>query len=55
MNFEVKPNFKVVGKIFGPKIKLYQEELNKLTQTDIKFIQNKEPFTIIRNRYRYIL
>ena len=46
MNFEVKPNFKVVGKIFGPKIKLYQEELNKLTQTDIKFIQNKEPFTI---------
>ena len=46
MNFEVKPNFKVVGKIFGPKIKKYSEELTKLTETDIKFIQNGEPFTI---------
>ena len=46
MNFEVKPNFKAVGKIFGPKIKKYAEELTKLTETDIKFIQNGEPFTI---------
>ena len=46
MNFEVKPNFKVVGKIFGPRIKKYAEELTKLTETDIKFIQNGEPFTI---------
>ena len=46
MNFEVKPNFKVVGKIFGPRIKTYAEELTKLTETDIKFIQNGEPFTI---------
>ncbi len=46
MNFEVKPNFKVVGKIFGPKIKAYQEEVSKLTSEDIKFIQNGEPVTI---------
>ena len=46
MDFEVKPNFKVVGKIFGPRIKKYAEELTKLTETDIKFIQNGEPFTI---------
>ena len=46
MNFEVKPNFKVVGKIFGPKIKLYQEEINKFTDEDIKFIQNGEAVTI---------
>lgn len=46
MDFEVKPNFKVVGKIFGPKIKLYQEELKKLTDEDIKFIQNGEAVTI---------
>ena len=46
MNFEVKPNFKIVGKIFGPKIKLYQEELKKLTNEDIKFIQNGEAVTI---------
>ena len=46
MNFEVKPNFKIVGKIFGPKIKLYQEELKKLTNEDIKLIQNGEAVTI---------
>ena len=46
MNFEVKPNFKVVGKIFGPKIKLYQEELTKLTSEDIKFIENGEAVTV---------
>lgn len=46
MNFEVKPNFKVVGKIFGPKIKFYQTELAKLTAEDIKFIENGEPVTI---------
>ena len=46
MNFEVKPNFKVVGKIFGPKIKLYQEELKKLTDEDVRFIQNGEAVTI---------
>lgn len=46
MDFEVKPNFKIAGKIFGPKIKLYQEELKKLTSDDIKFIQKGEPFTI---------
>ena len=40
MNFEVKPNFKVVGKIFGPKIKLYQEALTKLSDEDISNLQN---------------
>lgn len=46
MNFEVKPNFKIVGKIFGPKIKLYQEELTKLSAEDVKFIQSGEAVTI---------
>ena len=46
MNFEVKPNFKIVGKIFGPKIKLYQEELTKLNAEDVKFIQNGEAVTV---------
>lgn len=46
MNFEVKPNFKIVGKIFGPKIKLYQDELTKLTAEDVKFIQSGEAVTI---------
>ena len=46
MDFEVKPNFKIVGKILGPKIKTYQEELLKLTNEDIKFIENGEAVTI---------
>ena len=46
MNFEVKPNFKIVGKIFGPKIKLYQEELAKLTDEDIKFIEEGTAVTV---------
>lgn len=46
MNFEVKPNFKVVGKIFGPKIKLYAEELAKFSSEDVSFIQNGEAVTV---------
>ena len=30
INFVIKPNFKVVGKVLGPKIKLFQESLLKL-------------------------
>ena len=40
MNYELKPNFKVVGKIFGPKIKLYQDELQKLGSDDIKLLED---------------
>ena len=46
MNYEVKPNFKIAGKMFGPKIKLFQEEVSKLTSEDIKFIENGEAFTV---------
>ncbi len=46
MNYVVKPNFKIVGKIFGPKIKLYEQELSSLTNEDIKFIENGEAVTI---------
>ena len=35
INFIVKPNFKEVGKILGPKIKLFQEELSKLDTEQI--------------------
>ena len=42
MNYEVKPNFKVVGKIFGPKIKLYTEALKTLDNTDIQKLENNE-------------
>ncbi len=35
MNFEVKPNFRVVGKMFGPKIKDYASALNDLSVEEI--------------------
>ena len=46
MNFEVKPNFKVVGKIFGPKIKLYTEALKTLDYNDVKKLENDESIYI---------
>ena len=46
MNFTVKPNFKEVGKIFGSKIKLFQEALNALDEKDIVALENKETISL---------
>ena len=40
MNFEVKPNFKKAGPIFGPKIKVYANELQKLNIDEINKLEN---------------
>ena len=40
MNFNVKPNFKEVGKVLGSKIKLFQEVLTKLTLDEINNLRN---------------
>ena len=42
MNFTVKPNFRVVGKIFGKNIKEFQDKLLTLSLNDIKKLQNNE-------------
>ena len=47
MNFNVKPNFKEVGKILGAKIKLFQEELTKLSLNDINKLKNEEDITLV--------
>ena len=39
MNFTVKPNFKEVGKVFGPLIKQFQEKLLSLTSIEIAKLQ----------------
>ena len=39
MNFTVKPNFKVVGKVFGPLIKEFQTKLEGLTAEEISTLQ----------------
>ncbi len=46
MNFLVKPNFKVVGKILGPKIKLFSEALLNLSNEEIELLQNNQEITL---------
>ena len=40
MNFNIKPNFKEVGKTLGSKIKLFQEKLASLNEEEITSIVN---------------
>ena len=42
MNFTVKPNFKEVGKVFGPLIKEFQTKLLSLSISDINQLKNGE-------------
>lgn len=46
INFVIKPNFKEVGKVLGPKIKLFQEELTKLNNNDKLTLINGNNITI---------
>ena len=46
MNFSVKPNFKVVGKMFGSKIKEYQSLLEKLSVEQIETLENSESIKV---------
>lgn len=39
MNYEVKPNFKIAGKIFGKNIKFFSEALQKLTNEEVVQLQ----------------
>ena len=47
MNFTVKPNFKEVGKVFGPSIKEFQEKLLSLNSSDITKLQAGEVIKMI--------
>ena len=40
INFIVKPNFKEVGKILGSRIKVFQEELSKLSNEEVMTLKN---------------
>ena len=42
MNYVLKPNFKVVGKVFGSNLKEYQEKLLSLSLEDVKHLENNE-------------
>ena len=53
MNFTVKPNFKEVGKVFGPLIKEFQEKLLILSMSDISKLQNNEIVKMIIGNKEY--
>ena len=46
INFIVKPNFKEVGKILGPKIKEFQEVLSKLSMNEVNKLRNDEEVVV---------
>ena len=46
MNLSVKPNFKVVGKVFGPLIKEFQTKLEGLTGEEISTLQKGGTITL---------
>ncbi len=46
MSFEIKPNFKVCGPIFGSNIKELTQALNKLSQEEIISIKNGKMVTV---------
>jgi isoleucyl-tRNA synthetase len=46
MNLSVKPNFKVVGKVFGPLIKEFQTKLESLSSEDISSLQKGESINL---------
>ena len=46
LEYIVKPNFKVLGKTLGPKIKLLQEALTKLSSNEVTKLTKKGSITI---------
>ncbi len=53
MNFELRPNYKVAGPIFGPNIKLLAEKLSTLNQGDILHLENNNQIIIELNNKEY--
>ncbi len=49
MNFTVKPNFKVVGKVFGAKIKDFESALLNLSNLEIMSLEKCESISIVMN------
>ena len=47
MNFSLKPNFKVVGKILGSKMKEFQKALEDLKEEEITKLQQGESVSIV--------
>ncbi len=46
MDYQIKPNFRVVGKVLGPKMKLFQEALSHFSNQDIEEIKAGKTISI---------
>ena len=46
MTFNIKPNFKEVGKVFGSKIKLFEQTLKDLPDEETKMLLKEETVTV---------
>ncbi len=46
MNYQIKPNFRVVGKVLGPKMKLFQEALTQLSNQEIESLKEGNPVSV---------
>ncbi|MDD3187645.1 MAG: isoleucine--tRNA ligase [Bacilli bacterium] len=55
MNFKVIPNYKEVGKVFGPKIKLLASTLENLPLEEINKLNNNEEIKVILDNEEYTL
>ena len=55
MNYEVKPNFKVCGKLFGKNIKELSNKLLELTNEDIKNLEDGNTLKLTINDEEYDL
>ena len=47
MNFTIKPNFKVCGSMFGPKIKDYQDLLLNLKDNEVEALINEKDIEVL--------
>ncbi len=55
MNFEIKPNFKEAGKVFGKNMKEYQSLLGKLSKEDIDLLINDKEISLNIDGNDYII
>ena len=55
INFEIKPNFKVCGKIFGSNVKALSDYLKDLDKKTISTLEKGETITITLNKEEYTL
>ena len=53
VNFHVKPNYKEVGRVFGPNIKEYAQKLEQLTKDEINSLQNNQKINLNINNEDY--